>query len=158
MIDFVQVGNKISQYRKKACLSQDELADKLFVTRQALSKWENGQAIISIDTLLNLCKIFSVSFEDILCLNTINVIKVDPNNIFENNKREYVINKLINNQIDVNVCEILYQLSNAERLLVIKAIKEKKLKVNLNELKKKLSISEIKYLGGNTYESKKSNH
>ena len=65
MIDFVKVGNKIATLRKQKGLSQEELAEKLYVTRQALSKWENG-SVPSIDIVLQLAKSFDVSFEELL--------------------------------------------------------------------------------------------
>ena len=63
MIDFVKVGNRIQNLRKNSDLSQESLAEQLFITRQALSKWENGTSIPSIDSLLEISKIFNVSFE-----------------------------------------------------------------------------------------------
>ena len=45
MIDFVKVGNRIQTLRKQSNFSQESLAERLFITRQALSKWENGTSI-----------------------------------------------------------------------------------------------------------------
>ena len=94
MIDFVEVGNKIAKLRKEFKLSQEELADQLYITRQALSKWENGTSIPSIDSLLELCKIFSISFEEMLCLQE--EAEIDPDNIFSGHNRSYVIEQIIN--------------------------------------------------------------
>ena len=58
------IGEKIEQYRKDAKLSQEELASKLFVSRQTVSQWENNQTSPTIDNLLRLCDIFSVSMND----------------------------------------------------------------------------------------------
>lgn len=68
MIDFKQVGKKLTAYRKKYGWTQDQIAEKLFVTRQLISKWENGVGVPSIDCLLELCKLYQTTFEDILCL------------------------------------------------------------------------------------------
>lgn len=146
MIDFVQVGNKIAKYRKQKNMTQDELAEILFVTRQALSKWENGTSVPSTDTLLNLCKVFNVSFEEILCLDE--EIEIDEENIFHGHERLFIINKIINNEIDVNLANVFYQFSPRERMVVLKAIKEKRINTNINELVVKLTESEKKYLGG----------
>ena len=54
MIDFVRVGKKIQELRLSQGLSQDALSERLSVTRQALSRWENGQSAPSIDTLITL--------------------------------------------------------------------------------------------------------
>ena len=69
MIDFIKVGSKIIKYRKEQNLTQDDIAEKLFVSRQLVSKWENGTGVPSIDVLLELCKLFEITFEEPLCLN-----------------------------------------------------------------------------------------
>lgn len=71
MIDFHQVGLKLTEYRKKKGWTQDVVAEKLFVTRQLVSRWENGQGAPSIDSLFELCKLYDTTFEDILCLDDI---------------------------------------------------------------------------------------
>ena len=52
--------------RTKAKLSQDELAEKMFVTRQAVSRWENGDTIPNTETLKLLSKLFDVSINTLL--------------------------------------------------------------------------------------------
>ena len=52
--------------RTKNGMSQDELAEKLFVTRQAVSRWENGETTPNIDTLKLLSKLFDVSINTLL--------------------------------------------------------------------------------------------
>ena len=69
MIDFRKVGRKISSYRKRKNLSQDELAKRMYVSRQLVSKWENGTGIPKIDHIIDLCEILDVNFEELLCLN-----------------------------------------------------------------------------------------
>ena len=155
MIDFVEVGNMIQNKRREMKLSQDELASKLYITRQALSKWENGTSIPSIDSLFELCKIFSKSFEEILCLN--HSSPIDPDNIFNGHERNFVIEQIISNKINVDVSDVLYQMSPSERLAIIKAVKEGKIKVDMEEFLVKLTKAEKRYLlGGNYYEIKKS--
>lgn len=69
MIDFYLVGQKLTKLRKEVGLTQDEVAQSLFVTRQLISKWEKGNGVPSIDCLLELCKLYNTTFEDILCLD-----------------------------------------------------------------------------------------
>lgn len=52
--------------RKKAGLSQSETAEKLFVTRQAVSRWERGETVPGIETLQAISKLFSVSINTLL--------------------------------------------------------------------------------------------
>lgn len=149
MIDFVQVGLNISKYRKEKKMSQDELAEKLFVTRQALSKWENGTSIPSIDTLLELGNIFEISFEELLCLDKKEEMDVDPEDIFKGKDRNLVLKKIVNGELKLNIPDVLYQLSPTERMAVLKAIKDKHISIeNADNLYAKLTIYEKKYLGG----------
>ena len=52
--------------REKSGMSQDELAERLFVTRQAVSRWETGKTTPDIETLKNLSKLFNVSINTLL--------------------------------------------------------------------------------------------
>ena len=145
MIDIITIGKKIQSYRKQNNMTQDELADLLFVTRQALSKWETGGSYPSLDVLERLTKIFNISFEEILGLNETN--DIDPNDIFSNHSREYIINKIIKNEIDnIYLPDVFYQFSPSERMLILKAIKEERISTNIEELTLKLTESEKKYL------------
>ena len=56
----------IYELRTKKGLSQEELAEKIFVTRQAVSRWETGETIPSIDTLKLLSQLFDVSINTLL--------------------------------------------------------------------------------------------
>ena len=56
----------IYELRIKNGMSQDELAEKVFVTRQAVSRWENGDTVPSTDTLKLLSKLFNVSINTLL--------------------------------------------------------------------------------------------
>lgn len=56
----------ILELRKKKGLSLDELAEKLFVTRQAVSRWENGETVPNTETLKLLSEFFDVSINTLL--------------------------------------------------------------------------------------------
>ena len=51
----------LHELRVKHGLSQDDLAQKVFVTRQAVSRWENGETVPNIETLKLLSRFFNVS-------------------------------------------------------------------------------------------------
>jgi len=146
MIDYVQVGLKISKYRRELNMTQDDLADKVFVTRQALSKWENGSSVPSTDVLINLSNIFNTNIEDLLCLDE--TIDIDKNDIFKGHSREYVIKNILNGTLKIDVDNVLYLLSPQERMMVVKMVKENKLKVNTDDFKKKLTDNELKFYEG----------
>lgn len=61
----MKFSEKLIKLRKENKLSQEQLASKLDVSRQAVSKWESGQAYPEMDKLLALCKIFKCSLDDL---------------------------------------------------------------------------------------------
>ena len=63
------ISKFIKDIRKKNNLTQKDLADKLGVTYQAVSKWENGKNIPDIETLKQISKIFNVDINDIIGTN-----------------------------------------------------------------------------------------
>lgn len=62
----METKDVIFKLRTKNGLSQDELAEKVYVTRQAVSRWENGETVPNIDTLKLLSKVFNVSINTLL--------------------------------------------------------------------------------------------
>ena len=62
----METKNIIFDLRTKAGMSQDELAQKVFVTRQAVSRWENGETTPNTETLKLLSKLFDVSINTLL--------------------------------------------------------------------------------------------
>lgn len=65
-MDPKQIGNLIYELRTKNNLTQKELADKLLVTSQAISKWENGRGIPDIELLQKLSEIFEIDIAELL--------------------------------------------------------------------------------------------
>ena len=59
-------SDKLINLRKKAAMSQEELADKLGVSRQSVSKWEGAQSVPDINKIIELSKIFGVSTDYLL--------------------------------------------------------------------------------------------
>lgn len=62
----VEIANRLLQLRKEKGLSQEDLAAKLGVTRQAVSKWERAEAAPDTDNLLRLAKLYNVSLDTLL--------------------------------------------------------------------------------------------
>lgn len=65
-IHTMETKDVLQKLRESKGMTQAELAEKLFVTRQAVSRWENGETIPSTDTLKLLSKIFDVSINTLL--------------------------------------------------------------------------------------------
>ena len=62
----METKNILYTLRTERGLSQDELAEKVFVTRQAVSRWENGETTPGVETLKLLSKFFNVSINTLL--------------------------------------------------------------------------------------------
>lgn len=57
---------KLQQLRKQNGLTQEQLAERLFVSRTAVSKWESGRGYPNLESLKDISKLFSVSIDDLL--------------------------------------------------------------------------------------------
>ena len=62
----METKDVIYELRTKKGLSQEELAEKIFVTRQAVSRWETGETIPNTETLKLLSRLFDVSINTLL--------------------------------------------------------------------------------------------
>lgn len=65
----IETANRLLQYRKKSGLSQEDLAEKIGVSRQAVSKWERAEASPDTDNLIILAKVYGVSLDELLNVN-----------------------------------------------------------------------------------------
>lgn len=62
----MEVGRQIKKYRKEGALSQDALAEKVYVSRQTISNWENDKSYPDIKSLVLLSEVFSVSLDQLI--------------------------------------------------------------------------------------------
>jgi transcriptional regulator with XRE-family HTH domain len=63
----MEFNEKLQELRKSRSLTQEELADALFVSRTAISKWESGRGYPSLDSLKQISRYFSVSIDELIC-------------------------------------------------------------------------------------------
>lgn len=88
------LSDNIRKYRKLNHMSQDELADKLKVTRQSISLWETGQTQPSLDNIVALAKLFNVSTDNLLSADEpepVAVSPIKPQNDTPSDKKRYVL-------------------------------------------------------------------
>ena len=62
----MEIGNQIKQHRAALNLSQEELAEQIYVTRQTLSNWENGKTYPDVNSLLRLSDVFGVTLDELV--------------------------------------------------------------------------------------------
>ncbi|MDD4292080.1 MAG: helix-turn-helix domain-containing protein [Clostridia bacterium] len=65
----MKLSEKLLLLRKQHNLSQEDLANQLFITRQSVSLWEKGKAVPSLDNLIMLKKIYGISIDEWVCEN-----------------------------------------------------------------------------------------
>ena len=90
----MEIGKQIRKYRMELKLSQDDLADKVYVTRQTISNWENDRNYPDIRSLVLLSNVFGISL-DILVKGYLEQMKDEINaediRIFRRDSRIYTI-------------------------------------------------------------------
>lgn len=72
----MEIGTRIQELRKKKNISQEELANKMNVSRQAVSKWESNLSVPDIEKIIDLCEYFQVS-ADYLLMGKVQSKKLD---------------------------------------------------------------------------------
>lgn len=75
----IETANRLVELRKKNGLSQEDLANKLDLSRQAISKWERGESSPDTDNLICLAKLYNISLDELL--NTDKNVKIHNTNV-----------------------------------------------------------------------------
>ena len=65
-MDQIKIGKFINRKRKENGITQSELAEKLGISDRAISKWENGICLPDVDNMIELCKIYNITINDLL--------------------------------------------------------------------------------------------
>ncbi len=96
----MEFGEKLQELRKSRSLTQEELAEALFFSRTAISKWESGRGYPSIDSLKEISRFFNTTIDELICSD-------EMISVAENEKREYVGRYVL---LVCSVLDILYAL------------------------------------------------
>ena len=99
----MEFNEKLQELRKSRSLTQEELAEALFVSRTAISKWEPGRGYPSIDSLREISRYFSVTIDDLICSE-------EMISVAENEKKEFADKSLslICNAMDILLAILLF--------------------------------------------------
>jgi transcriptional regulator with XRE-family HTH domain len=121
MLNLEQIGHKITKQRKLKQMTQKELAEALYVTHQAVSKWENGKSVPSIEILYDITQLFNISIDYLL--DDSDIPETDYEMQFKQYPRKAVISKFLhNNSCCDNLEDIFYLLQTEERDMIIELI------------------------------------
>lgn len=105
------VGEMIKEIRENAGLSQEQFAEKLAISRQAISKWERGKTLPDIENIMYISDIFNVSLDTIVKGD----IKMSKK-IISDSKNAKIINKLFMGLAVVAIAILVFILSSGGRL------------------------------------------
>ena len=65
-MDLIKIGKFIAECRKNKKITQEELAEKLYITDRAVSKWERGLSLPDADKMIDLCNILGINVNELL--------------------------------------------------------------------------------------------
>lgn len=86
----MRFSDKLSKQRKNNNMSQEQLADRLGVSRQAVSKWESGSSYPDMDKIIQMCNILNCTLEDLLDDGVIKGDKTSNQTSTKNNFNNYL--------------------------------------------------------------------
>ncbi len=146
-------GQFISEKRLDRNMTQLQIANKLFVTPQAVSKWERGESFPDIETLVLLCYELNIQIDHLLneCFESLYLdTKITMENIedyLHSSRRKDVINKVMRDELlPITVTSIFYLLNQRERFSIIDKIIGDEISVNYAEFIILLNPAERKRL------------
>lgn len=84
----MEFNQKLQELRKQKGLTQEELAEKLYVSRTAISKWESGRGYPNIDSLRAMARFFSVTLDELLSSNELLTIAEEDTKRKQTNFRD----------------------------------------------------------------------
>lgn len=100
----MKFGDNLRQTRKSKKMSQEQLAEKMNVTRQSVSKWENGESYPEMNNILELCKIFNCKLNDLVHADMPDISSLDEEivmNVVKFNEKKQNEVKTLSNVISL---------------------------------------------------------
>ena len=100
----MKFGDNLRQIRKRKGMSQEQLAEKVNVTRQSVSKWENGESYPEMNNILELCKIFNCKLNDLVHTDMTDISSLDEEivmNVVKFNEKKQKEVKTLSNVISL---------------------------------------------------------
>ena len=100
----MKFGENLRQIRKSKKMSQEQLAEKVNVTRQSVSKWENGESYPEMNNILELCKIFNCKLNDLVHTDMTDISSLDEEivmNVVKFNEKKQKEVKTLSNVISL---------------------------------------------------------
>ena len=99
----MEFNEKLQELRKRKSITQEELAEELYISRTAISKWESGRGYPNIDSLRAISKYFAVSLDELLSSDEVITIAEE-----DNRQKEKHIRDLVFGLLDCSMAMLLF--------------------------------------------------
>jgi len=113
----MKFGENLKTVRKNKKMSQEQLAEKVNVSRQSVSKWENGEAYPEMNNILELCKIFNCKLNDLVHADMSDISSLDEEIVMNvvkfNDKKQQEVK---------SICNIIEMIGKIGKIVLIVAI------------------------------------
>ena len=103
LIDAMEFNQKVQELRKQKGLTQEELAEKLYVSRTAISKWESGRGYPNIESLKAIAKFFSLTVDELISSDEVLTIAEA-----DNKQKEKHLRDLVYGLLDLSIAMLLF--------------------------------------------------
>jgi len=103
-VSLMKFGDNLKIIRKSKKMSQEQLAEKVNVSRQSVSKWENGEAYPEMNNILQLCKIFNCKINELVHTDMSDISSLDEEiimNVVKFNEKKQKQVKTLSNVIEL---------------------------------------------------------
>ena len=111
----MNLGEKIKKFRKENNLTQQDLANKLFVSRSLIAKWEQGRGMPTVDVIEKLAILMDISFEEIIGEKEIRECAIESNKVVKSHRRFSIIFMIISSFFLVAVAGLITSIYFSQR-------------------------------------------
>jgi Predicted transcriptional regulators len=154
----MEISQRIKVERQTAKWTQEDLADKIFVSKRTISNWETGKTVPDIESILLLAKVFHVSLDDLLFENSVVVKEIKRKEEIVNLSWVYFIGPVLTAILLIVMMYSLSEMSNTGVVAFIGAVslsnlftlcvfKGKLAQLKGNEEKFKKELKQMKMVG-----------
>ncbi|MBQ9036505.1 MAG: helix-turn-helix domain-containing protein [Erysipelotrichaceae bacterium] len=133
MLDVRKVAIKLKQLRVDKGLTQDDVANSIYVSRQAVSSWEMGSSLPSITSCIMLLDLYETTLEELLCLS-------------ETSENGELVRRILADDGDIEIGEVMYKLAPSERWKIVRAVRNGTVSYEVEEIIPYCNKTERDYL------------
>lgn len=115
----MELSEKLLNLRKANDLTQEELAEKIGVSRQAVSKWESGQSVPELDKIVALCELFDITTDYLLKPSELDLLSVKTQMLAKQQENlENAIQKKEKKKTTILGCAAIYLVAFSAMMLL----------------------------------------